>query len=229
VKLPFEYYAFFDVDDTLINIKSMFSFMTYFAEHAPIDYAFKQGKSMRLHHEFISLANSSGNRKIVNKAYYRQFAGVPVEIFDRLAASWAILQENRMDELLIKSTVQALKQHKQEGGGIVFVSGSFPQALAPFMQALEADHCLASQLVINNGILTGEIGQPQTIGEGKAIAIREFLHAQSVASTQCFAYGDDISDVPMLKEVGTAAIIQGNKLLEIEADVHQWQRLPINA
>ena len=133
-----------------------------------------------------------------------------------------------MSSLLIQPTIEALEQHKQAGAGIVFVSGSFPQLLAPFMQALGADDCLTTKLVVSHDKLTGEIDQPQTIGEGKAIAIRKFLEQKGVSSSLCFAYGDDISDVPMLKEVGTATIIQGNKLLEIEADIHQWRKLQVN-
>ncbi|WMN58780.1 HAD-IB family hydrolase [Pseudoalteromonas xiamenensis] len=214
-------YAFFDVDNTLIKIKSMFSFLEFIEKEAkPTVTINPQAKE-----NFLALAKQNQDRNLANKVYYQLFKGIEVSLFYRLAQQWADRQREGIASLLLENTVKRLQEHKNNGTGVIFVSGSFPELLAPFMEALDADGCLATKIEEFDGVLTGEIDAPQTIGEGKAVAVRTFLAEQNVSPEQCFAYGDDISDAPMLHAVGTATAIIGNPLLEQEADKYHWKKL----
>ncbi|RJE76077.1 hypothetical protein BGP78_13770 [Pseudoalteromonas sp. MSK9-3] len=217
----YQSYAFFDVDNTLINIKSMFSFLEFYEKYSDIQHQIK--KSEKAH--FLELAKNNSNRNLTNKAYYQLFKGVPATHFYQCAQLWSADLINTLDSLLLESTVQQLNEHKKSGVGIVFVSGSFPELLEPIIKKLGADACLATQIVQENGVITGEIKPPQTIGDGKALAVQAFLKSHKVSAEQCYAYGDDISDAPMLHAVGSATIIIGNEHLEAEAKKHQWKIL----
>jgi phosphoserine phosphatase len=73
--------------------------------------------------------------------------------------------------------------------------------------------------------LTGEIDNPQTIGQGKAEAIASFLQQENGIARNCFGYGDDISDLPMLEAVGNAVAIGDDSELIALASVRGWKRL----
>ncbi|WP_340676817.1 HAD-IB family hydrolase [Paraglaciecola sp.] len=214
-------YAFFDVDETLIKIKSMMSFLQFFSEHP-------QGQawvSAQTREAFLAAVKQSHDRNALNRAYYRLFRAVPASFFYRLAHEWGEIHTERLDTLLLANSVAALRAHQQAGRGIVLVSGSFSALLAPIQRALQVDACLTTQILVEDGELTGEIGAPQTIGTGKAEAIATFLAAQGICPSLCYAYGDDISDAPMLLAVGNATAIAGNPQLAELATRHGWAML----
>ena len=76
--------------------------------------------------------------------------------------------------------------------------------------------------MVADGRYTGEIRPPQCIGRGKAEAIARFLAATGVSAALCHAYGDDISDLPMLDSVGYPVVVRGSRDLEAQAMGRGW-------
>ncbi len=102
------------------------------------------------------------------------------------------------------------------------MSGSFPAVLAPLAQRLGVDHLLATTLESVGGRYTGEILPPQTIGAGKADAIAAFLRSKEAEAQDSYAYGDDISDLPMLEAVGHPTVVAGDCTLLAHAHRAGW-------
>jgi phosphoserine phosphatase len=65
--------------------------------------------------------------------------------------------------------------------------------------------------------------------EGKAQAMRDFLSRQGVSADSCHAYGDDISDLPMLQAVAFPTVVRGGRELEARAMELGWRVLSPNA
>jgi phosphoserine phosphatase len=65
-----------------------------------------------------------------------------------------------------------------------------------------------------NSELTGE----QTIGQGKARAVEGFWDRVGADARNSFAYGDDISDLPMLEAVGVPIVVAEGRGLEEVAE-----------
>lgn len=100
--------------------------------------------------------------------------------------------------------------------------------LAPLATELGVAHCLCTSLVLDGqGRLTGAIGQPQTIGRGKAEALRFFLRQHGVSAHDCYAYGDDLSDLPMLEAVGRAVAVGNDRGLAELAGTRGWAHLQL--
>ncbi|MBV9576542.1 MAG: HAD-IB family hydrolase [Gammaproteobacteria bacterium] len=115
-------------------------------------------------------------------------------------------------------------QHQLNGADIVLVSGSFFACLSSFAEKFNIKHVLATILEEKNNKLTGEILAPQTIGEGKAQAVRLFLANQNFTHYQhCYAYGDHMSDVPMLSLVGHPYVVGGDKEIVDYAKSKGWK------
>jgi HAD superfamily hydrolase (TIGR01490 family) len=214
-------YAFFDVDDTLITIKSLLRFQEFWYQWT----ADEVGRAAYIS-EIQGLLAQDASWEFVNRRFYAHFAGRPVEAVKRCVSIWFEETErsllNQQASLFQPVIVRRLHEHRQEGIEPVFVSGSFPLLLEPIAQRLGVQHVLAIRQQVVDGKFTGEILPPQTIGQGKADAVLEFLKDKSATAENCFAYGDDISDAPMLGCVGFPFVVKGGRRLEAYAEQYGW-------
>lgn len=213
-------FAFFDVDDTLISAKSMFSFQDFWYAQPGL-----QDEAQLFQTHMARLRADGATREELNYAYYTHFTGRRPEEVEAVAAAWFQDLRERTPDLLHMPVVERLKQHQSDGVPAVFVSGSFPALLAPCAALLDVEYMLCTNMEISGGLFSGKILPPQTIGAGKATAIRSFLEEQDARSEDCFAYGDDISDLSMLQAVGTAVAIGGHPGLEKAASENGWEIL----
>lgn len=219
-------FAFFDVDDTLITVKSMFDFFRYWT----LEWRKEPAALEAFEREFSRLRAAGESRENLNRAYYRYFAGIRSEDIERAGAAWASAWLARPERFFIAAPVHLLRELMADGVEPVFVSGSFDAVLRPIADHLSVTNILAAPLELRaDGCYTGRIGTPQTIGAGKAVAIRNFLAKQKVRADACLAVGDDISDLPMLQSVGTAVVVGEHPQLTEIADARSWRRLPAMA
>ncbi|UTF58727.1 HAD family phosphatase [Gilvimarinus sp. DA14] len=208
--------AFFDVDDTLISNKSMLSFQNlWFQQHPdPI----KERDFQRI---LAKLKEENCCWKSLNEAYYQSFSGRSVAQVEDLARQWFNFFHSRQSFYRAR-VLQRLQHHQTLGHLCVFVSGSFPALLDPIARDLNIKHILATDLEVVGQKYTGRINPPVMIGEGKERQVKEFLSQRSVNPENCYAYGDDISDFPMLALVGHPVVIAGGRELEAQAKKLGW-------
>ncbi|MDI6100397.1 HAD-IB family hydrolase [Actinoplanes sp. NEAU-A12] len=206
--------AFFDVDETLIAVKSMFDFLDYHRRH---------GGAARPVPPLP--AGWRGSRTELNRAYYRGYAGV----------SWARLLEEgrrwyadlcRRPRPFIAGGLDALHRHRAAGHAVVLVSGSFLPCLGPLARHLGADSLVCARPEVTAlGTLTGEIRRP-VIGPAKAAAADRILAERQVHPDDCFAYADHASDLDLLDAVGHPHVVGDDPVLRRHARERGWPVLP---
>lgn len=221
-------YAFFDVDETLISIKSMFSFQEYWYSKYCHDPA---NVRQIAYEDFMatmrSYVRNQATREEMNRRYYEFFAGRCQEETAACARAWFEETEAAAPDFYQKAIVSALKTHQENGEEPVLVSGSLMEIVEPLAERLGVEHILATKLSVSGGRFTGRILPPQMIGTGKAMAVRGFLERHGVDPIMCHAYGDDLSDIPMLEQVGNSHIVAGNPALAAEAGLRGWQFITV--
>ncbi|MEU9072189.1 HAD-IB family hydrolase [Streptomyces sp. NPDC048109] len=203
--LPPSRLVFSDVDETLIDCKSMFDFLDhYLSEHYGSDGADRAG---RVRAELLARAARGVPREETNRAYYRAWAGEPVTRVAESGERW-FARRSADPSFFLAGTRAALLEHRAGGAALILVSGSFPAVLDPLARAIGARHVLCTRPEERGGRFTGAIvGQPM-IGVDKGTAVREVLAAYpTVDPADCFAYGDHVSDLPMLAEVGHPVLV----------------------
>ncbi|MHB8886099.1 MAG: HAD family hydrolase [Methylovirgula sp.] len=215
-------FAFFDVDDTIITIKSMFDFFRYWCLLELKD----EEKHLRFKDTFDRLRRAGEGREELNRTYYRFFTGVFPDVFETAGRRWFAWAERKYPDLINRPVFEALRQHISRGVRPVFVSGSCEALLRPLAKKCGVNDILAAPLLLSeDGSLSGELGEPQTIGEGKKRAIETFLRLHEGHAETSYAYGDDISDLPMLESVGRpVAVGNGGPLVDI-AILRGWERI----
>jgi HAD superfamily hydrolase (TIGR01490 family) len=211
-------YAFFDVDDTLISVKSMLSFQDFWYQKYP-----DRAAECRYRADLRTRFRPDACWASLNRLYYSYFAGRSEAAVIEAGRQWFEQLHAGKRDFFHSTVVADLLEHASSGRPAVFVSGSFPALLKPIAKFLGVRDVLATQLEVRDGLYTGAILPPQTIGEGKAEAIRRFLSERQVPAASCYAYGDDISDLPMLEAVGHPVVVPGGRGLEAQARVLGWR------
>ncbi|GAB2688264.1 HAD family hydrolase [Kitasatospora kifunensis] len=202
--------AFFDVDETLVTAKTMFSFLEFHLAatgHPPQLY--RQARA-----DLQQLAARGTAREDVNRAYYRLYAGASVAELTRQGEQWFERQLADPD-FFHPPGVQALRHHLAAGDQVVLVSGSFFPCLDPIAHHLGAHEALGTPQLIANGHLTGEVSHPM-IGPAKATSARTWAHTHGLDPTHCSAYGDHATDLDLLRAVGHPVVVGTDPLLLAE-------------
>lgn len=146
-------------------------------------------------------------RADINRFYYSHYAGESVATISRLADDWFAERGAATRGFYIESTRRALADHRAAGAGVVLVSGSFPALLEPLAREVGAEAILCTRPLAADGRYTGEVATP-VIGEGKRAAVSGQLAARpEVDPRDCYAYGDHVSDLPMLELVGHPVVV----------------------
>jgi HAD superfamily hydrolase (TIGR01490 family) len=221
------YYAFFDLDETLISIKSMFSFLKFYCKRHKNNYLFKSVYFYFIYIYKLKFLSYLGKpREYINLTYYKFFRGIDKKLLKHACEEWFRQNLEKNNCFFNINVLSLLEMHKKNGGIPVLVSGSFIECIKPIAKFCGVQHSLAIKLEKDaNNKCTGNILQPQTIGSGKMIAIKEFLDKNKFYDyDRCFAYGDHISDKPMLDLVGNpcAVIHSKNKSFEDYARTLGW-------
>ncbi|MCO6058337.1 HAD-IB family hydrolase [Pseudomonas sp. MOB-449] len=214
-------YAFFDVDETLISLKSMFDFFPFWCNRQKTPELRK-----RFDKAFAEARSEGQSREQLNRLYYRFFQLVPMRTLKDAGREWFEDRFCGRRPPYVERVVAQLKAHQRLGDTPVFVSGSMLPLLEPLATALQVEHCLCTKLTVDvQGRLTGDIESPQTIGRGKSDAIMTFLQQNNGVAQDCYAYGDDVSDLPMLEAVGNAVAVGDVSELTILAVSRGWSHL----
>lgn len=211
-------YAFFDVDDTVISVKSLLSFVDLYFQYYPDD-----SLQQAYNEEMERLFSTDTDWKTINTRFYSYFKHFPISQVNKISQQWFTQHSANKNHFYHKNVLNILKAHQSNGVECVFVSGSFRELLQPIADDLGIKHILSINLVRDGLLFTGEIHPPQTIGAGKATAIHHFLAQHKANACDCYAYGDDISDVPMLEVVGKPFAIDGGRRLTPYAQSMGWE------
>ncbi|MCW7946031.1 hypothetical protein AAW14_29480 [Streptomyces hygroscopicus] len=214
--------AFFDVDETLVAMKSPFALLRHrLREQGDLD-----GSAYRAKVEpILGFAAQGGEPAEVSAMFYRALAGVAwSELLSQGRAWYAELRGQGVP--FIEATLRQLRHHQRQGHFTVAVSGAWPASLSPMAEDLGVDQVLCTEPEVDEaGLLTGRIARAM-FGPAKGAAVRTVLAAQGAVAGQCFAYADDPSDLDMLRLVGRPTIVGNHPVLAAVAAEHGWRVLP---
>jgi HAD superfamily hydrolase (TIGR01490 family) len=126
--------------------------------------------------------------------------------------------------LLAPEVLRTLRGHRGTGDRVFLVSGSFFACLDPIAAAARVDAVYGTRPVVRDGVLTGEVLVP-VIAEVKARIVQVAAELLGLELARCSAYGDHISDLPMLDTVGRPVVVGGDPALAAVAEARGWPRL----
>lgn len=216
--------AYFDVDGTLVGTNLLHPTVMYFANQAsPIQTASRIGRAL-LQAPAMALAEKR-DRRLFNEMLFSNYKGMSE---DRMA----VLSDEVFDSIVkprIFEGAQALiDQCHAADQRVVLVTGSLDWTIRILTEYLGADHFIANRLEMKDGLATGKLLRPVVAGPEKAGLLVDDAASVGHDLSQCSAYSDSYSDVPMLSVVGHPACINPDKKLRRLARAYDWPVLDID-
>lgn len=210
--------AFFDVDGTLLNLRSMESFYQFYIDsHLSSEIEKQRARSVFQH---FSSAVKTTSREVLNRMYYRLYRDVNYISLSALAVDWY----KQVGSLCwIDSVIERLRRHQELSDYVVLVSGSGDFILKPIVDALNVDDCLCSTPEVKQRICTGELINSPVIGARKMQVAQQWMTKKGIYSSHSVAYGDHISDSDLLKFAHQAVAVNPDDSLTHIARQYNWE------
>jgi alcohol-forming fatty acyl-CoA reductase len=157
------------------------------------------------------------SRAAFNRDFYQRYANLPAqELRDQAADSLSELILPRMHH----AAVRRIRQHRARGDRVVLLTGALDFLVEPLRHL--ADDLISARLVERAGQFTGDLAEPPLTADGRASMAAAIAAEHGVPLAECHAYGDAISDLPMLEVVGHPHAVNPDFRLAREARRRHW-------
>ncbi|UOA28868.1 phosphoserine phosphatase SerB [Pseudosulfitobacter sp. DSM 107133] len=108
---------------------------------------------------------------------------------------------------------------KANGGHAALVSGGFTAFTAAVAAYLGFDENRANTLIIEDGTLTGTVGDPILGKQAKVDALEQITARLGISQADVIAVGDGANDLGMLHRAGTGVALHAKPVVAAECDV----------
>ncbi|MEC7986736.1 MAG: HAD family phosphatase [Myxococcota bacterium] len=215
--------AYFDVDGTLVRTNLIQPTIHFFGNQSSlmgsirkIGTAILDGPRM-LHAEMR-------DRRMFNEILYSHYRGISE---DRLKVLAREIFEDILIDAVFPGAKDLISLCKKADQRVVLVTGSLDVTIRYLADYLGADDWIANRLELKDGIATGKLMHPVVAGPVKSHLIVEDAKKHGYDLSECHAYSDSYSDVPMLSVVGQAFCVNPDKKLTRLAQAYRWPIIDI--
>jgi HAD superfamily hydrolase (TIGR01490 family) len=215
--------AFFDIDGTILNTKSMFSFLHFYWSHKAM-----HGKEVgeQKYQDYLAQVKKQYSQNIkrenINLGFYKNFSQSCVTLVDKISAEWWNTLMKQKD-LFNPSSVELIKYYQNNHIEVTLVSGSMSPCTQHVKNHLNISDSLNTNLAEEEGKYTGEVIGDIMIGQGKSTSIKNYAEKHNIDLSKCIAYGDHFSDIPMMKTTPDRVAINPEEKLKEYALKHNWK------
>lgn len=215
--------AFFDLDKTVIAKSSAFTFSKSFYQGGLIN---RRAVLRTAYAQFVFLAGGADHDQMERMRAY----------LSALCRGWNVQQvkeivaetlHDLIDPIIYDEAASLIEEHHTAGRDVVIVSTSGAEVVEPIGELLGADRVVATRLVVEDGVFTGEV-EYYAYGPTKAEAIAELAESEGYDLSRCYAYSDSATDLPMLEAVGHPHAVNPDRALRREAAARGWPVLSFN-
>ena len=209
--------AFFDLDKTVIAKSSALAFGRPFYRGGLIT---RRDLARNTLAQLIFMLNGADEDQMarLRDAFAQMIKGWNVEQVGQIVAE--TLHE-LIEPMIYAEAASLIAGHQAAGRDVVIVSTSGEEVVRPIGALLGINRVIATRMVIEDGLYTGEVGF-YAAGSSKATAVRALAAAENYDLSECFAYSDSISDVPMLEAVGHPFVVNPDRALRRVAAERDW-------
>jgi HAD superfamily hydrolase (TIGR01490 family) len=209
--------AFFDLDKTVIAKSSTLAFSRSFYQGGLIN---RRAVLRTAYAQFVYLVGGADHDQMEGMRKY----------LSELCRGWNVQQvreivaetlHDLIDPIIYDEAASLIEEHHLAGRDVVIVSASGAEVVEPIGEMLGADRVIATRMVVEDGRYTGDV-EFYAYAENKAAAIEELAAAEGYDLSRSYAYTDSITDLPMLKAVGSPHVVNPDRALRREAAARHW-------
>ena len=208
--------AFFDFDETLLEVESSRLGFRYLWERRLVSFGFIL-KVLTANIFYKRHWLSDEKMAMILIKFYRNRH---LEDFKQGAA--AFYQDHLKPHIAPNIHARASK-HRRQGHQLILISGSVRYMLEPVAEDLGFDHLLCTDLEIGvDGLLTGRPQGPICLNNNKRISAKMLARKVNIDLTSSYAYGNHQSDIPLLELIGNPHVVEPTEPLRKVALANKW-------
>jgi HAD superfamily hydrolase (TIGR01490 family) len=208
--------AFFDFDETLLEVESGRLGIQFLRDRGMLPYGFIL--KILVANLFYQHRLLSDERMVkILLTFYRH-----KRLIDFQYGS-ADFYRAYLKPRLAPAIVARANDHKAKGHILVLISGSVRYLLEPVAEDLGFDHLLCTDLEVEpDGRLTGKAAGPVCVDRNKRLLTLELAQRIGLDLANSYAYGNHHSDLPLLESVGYPHAVAPNNILKKIARQRSW-------
>jgi len=208
--------AFFDFDETLLDIESSRLGFRYLWERRLVSIGFILKVLMANIFYQRHWISDEKMAKILIKFYRSR----DLAEFQQGAAAF---YQDHLKSHLAPNILARVNKHRYQGHRLILISGSVRYMLEPVAEELGFDHLLCTDLEIGeDGLLTGRAKGPICLNSNKRILAELLARKMNIDLGSSYAYGNHQSDLPLLKLIGNPYAVEPTEPLRKVALANKW-------
>jgi HAD superfamily hydrolase (TIGR01490 family) len=215
--------AFYDLDGTLVRTNLVHAFAYNARNQQGLWKSLTRTASTLASVPFFAAADMY-SRRFFNDVFFRRYKG---ESQDRLRYLAEELFENAIKPNIYPGVYSLIDKSRRLGLRQVLVTGALDLTVEPLARHLGIDHAVTNRLEFVDGMATGRLLPPVIAAASKASWIRTYAEREGLNLSDCHAYSDSMSDLPMLSVVGHPAAVNPDFRLRNTALQHDWPILDL--
>lgn len=114
-----------------------------------------------------------------------------------------------------------IAEHQAAGRDVVLVSASGDEMVRPIGALLGITDVIATRMAITDGRYSGAV-EFYAAGPAKVVGVRRLAEERGYDLTECYAYSDSSSDLPLLEAVGHPSAVNPDRTLRRVAVQRTW-------
>jgi HAD superfamily hydrolase (TIGR01490 family) len=208
--------AFFDFDETLLDVESSRLGFNYLWERRLISRGFiLKVLIANIFYKRHWLSDEKMAMMLIK--FYRNRH---LEDFQQGAAAF---YQDYLKPHLAPNIHARVNKHRRQGHRLILISGSVRYMLEPVAEDLGFDHLLCTDLEIGeDGLLTGRAKGPICLNSNKRILAEILARKVNIDLASSYAYGNHQSDLPLLELIGNPYAVEPTEPLRRVALSKKW-------
>lgn len=174
---------------------------------------------------------------VESEKFYNSYYEGDLDIDGFLAFCLKPLTENKLSELLelrkafiedkikpmmLEEAIRTVEQKKIEGP-VIIATATNSFVTRPIADLFKIKDLIATEFIIRDNEFTGEVDGIPCFREGKVKKVEEWVKANGYDLSNATFYSDSFNDLPLLKKVETAIVVDGDDKLIEQAKNNDWE------
>jgi HAD superfamily hydrolase (TIGR01490 family) len=123
---------------------------------------------------------------------------------------------------IVPAMAAAVAAHRRAGHVVALLTSATRYLGEPLAAELDIPHVIVTQLVVRDGVFTGEAVRPVCYGTGKVYWAERFAAENAVDLSRSYFYTDSVTDLPVLERVGEPRVVNPDPRLRRVALRRGW-------